>query len=93
MQKKYRFILAYVLFGLIVGFLVWQRLLVEDISRCGKVATCELQYTFIFPFSIVAWPVVSLAVVMWEPAGFVAFIGVLALMMLHVRNKKKLVCS
>ena len=88
-QQKSWFVLAYLALGLLVGYLVWNRLVSVDLGRCHEVIVCQRQYLFIYPFSILAWPLVSTAIVLWEPAGFVALVGTVGLMVTVSRLKRQ----
>lgn len=80
MKKPYlksNLIAIYLIFGLIIGYLLWSKFVHEDLSRCGQLAVCQQEYLFLFPFSIFVWPLATLAIFLWEPVGFLALGGVL----------------
>lgn len=79
--------MLYVILGVVIGLLLWNKVAHEDISRCHELAICQRQYLFIFPFSIFAWPIISLATLMWEPAGIVALLGIIGVLVILLRMK------
>lgn len=86
-KQKILFIMLYAILGVVVGYLLWNKVAHEDISRCYELAICQRQYLFIFPFSIFTWPIISFATLMWEPAGMVALLGVIGILVILFRMR------